>query len=80
MVKSPEGFASIPQITQRALRESVLINEKKEAERSLLEAKQDWEGIFHSIGHSALVLDPGHKIIAANQRREFRALLKAISS
>jgi PAS domain S-box-containing protein len=67
VVKSPEGFASIPQIVQRALREWTLINEKQEAERSLLEAKQDWEGIFHSIGHSAMILDPEHRILAVNQ-------------
>lgn len=43
------------------------ITEKKQIEKALLKAKQDWENIFQAIGQPSFILDPTRKIIAANR-------------
>jgi PAS domain S-box-containing protein len=48
------------------------ISEGKSAKEELLRAQADWENIFQAIGHPTLILDPEHKVIAAN-----RAAVKA---
>ncbi|KQC05629.1 MAG: hypothetical protein APR55_05635, partial [Methanolinea sp. SDB] len=42
------------------------ITDFKNTEVRLSEARKDWEVIFRAIGHPAMVLDPGHRIIDAN--------------
>ena len=42
------------------------ITKKKQAERDLQKAKEDWENIFNAIGHPAFILDEDHHIINAN--------------
>ncbi|HPC02302.1 MAG TPA: PAS domain S-box protein [Syntrophales bacterium] len=43
------------------------------SKEQLEKANREWETIFEAIGHSALILDPRHRIIAAN-----RTILKAL--
>jgi len=42
------------------------ITERKKAEKELRESRKDWENIFQAIGHPAIVMDAGHRIINAN--------------
>ncbi len=42
------------------------ITEKKLAEGKLQRSKQDWEDIFHAIGHPTIIIDREHKVIAVN--------------
>ena len=44
------------------------ITKRKQAEEAILNAKKDWETIFQAIGHPALILDPGHRILSANRK------------
>jgi two-component system cell cycle sensor histidine kinase/response regulator CckA len=45
---------------------------RKSAEEELRHAHREWEDIFQTIGHSTLILDPQHRVLAAN-----RATVKA---
>ena len=42
------------------------ISDKKEAEKEMLKAKNEWENVFNAIGHPAFILDKHHNIINAN--------------
>ncbi len=46
------------------------ITEHKQAEEELLRARQDWKNIFQAIGQPSFILDPQHRIIAANRAAE----------
>ncbi|MFH1135592.1 MAG: PAS domain S-box protein [Pseudomonadota bacterium] len=41
--------------------------ERKDAEETLVRARQEWVDIFQAIGHPTLVLDPEHRILDANR-------------
>ena len=49
----------------RDLQEEVARRQQTEAE--LLQSRQDWEDIFQSIGHSTVIMDLEHWIVAANK-------------
>ena len=67
VVKSDDTLRNLPQLAQRALREWDNIVARQQAEEQLRQAKQDWEQTFQAVGHSMVILDPGHRVIAANQ-------------
>ena len=50
----------------RALKEDIAL--RQQAETELLEARQDWEDIFQSIGHPTIIMDLEHGIVAANKK------------
>ncbi len=43
------------------------ISNQKRAEQALENSRRDWENIFQAIGHPALIIDPHHRILAANR-------------
>ncbi len=43
------------------------ISEQKQYEKQLIESRKQWEDIFQAIGHPTLILDPRHRILAANR-------------
>lgn len=49
-----------------ALEQMAIESQRQQAEESLRRARRDWENIFQAIGHPVLILDPEHRIIAAN--------------
>jgi len=62
-------------IRNREMRVTALrdISERKKAQKDLEQVRQEWEDIFHAIGHPTIILDPNHNILAANH-----AAIKAI--
>ena len=49
-------FLAITDITDRVI-----------AEKALENSRRDWENIFQAIGHPTIILDPQHRVIAANR-------------
>jgi PAS domain S-box-containing protein len=49
-------FLALTDITDRVI-----------AEKALENSRRDWENIFQAIGHPTLILDPQHRVIAANR-------------
>ncbi len=43
------------------------ITERKRVEEALLKTRQEWEDIFQSVGHSTIIMDKRHRILAANK-------------
>ena len=43
------------------------ISKQKRVERALESSRRDWENIFQAISHPTLILDPQHRVIAANR-------------
>ncbi len=43
------------------------ISKQKRVERALEESRRDWENIFQAISHPTLILNPQHRVIAANR-------------
>ena len=50
----------------RDLQEDIARRQQVEAE--LLEARQDWEDIFQATGNCIIIMDRGHRIVAANKK------------
>ncbi len=48
---------------------------RSEAEKKLIQAREEWEEIFHAVGQPALILDPDHHIVNAN-----RAAVEAVGA
>ncbi len=66
-VKSPQAFAEISRLAQRALNEWSNTSARRRAELALAESRQDWEDIFQAIGQPAMILSLEHDILAVNQ-------------
>jgi PAS domain-containing protein len=49
-------FLALTDITDRVI-----------AEKALENSRRDWENIFQAIGHPTIILDPQHRVIAANR-------------
>ncbi|HAJ28351.1 MAG TPA: hypothetical protein DCG53_14110 [Syntrophus sp. (in: bacteria)] len=54
-------------LRQRIAELEQLESERNLAEHDVIQVRKDWENIFQAIGHPTVILDPQHKIIAANK-------------
>jgi PAS domain S-box-containing protein len=46
------------------------ISDRKRIQNELIRAREEWENIFHAIGHLTLILDPNYTILAMNRAAE----------
>ena len=63
LARTPAGLADLPTSTGQ----EPDITERKRVEEELARAERTWRNIFHAIGQPAVILDPEHSIVAANQ-------------
>ncbi len=54
-------------LTQKIAALEKEIETQKQAADRLQKIKNDWENIFHAIGHPAMIIDPEFNVISANQ-------------
>jgi len=54
-------------VYERELIEADSRTKRRQAEKDVIQAREDWENIFQAIGHPTVILDPHHGIIAANK-------------
>ncbi len=67
VVKSAEAFAEIPRIIQRARREWMLLQDRKQTEEKIRSSKEEWESTFDSVPDLICILDEHHVIRRANR-------------
>ena len=70
VVKSPEAFAAVPQILERALREWKLLQEWKHSEREVARTAREWQGTFDSTNDAIWVLDKDQRVLRSNKTAE----------
>ncbi len=67
-----ENLQRLAPAVERELRDAAVRRERLQAEQDKRRAEREWKNIFQAIGSPTVILDPRHRILAAN-----RAVLRA---
>ena len=68
VVKSPEVFAAMPQVVERALREWKLRKERQQSELAQRVTEQRYRNLFEQSRDGIVVMDRGGRVVDANRR------------
>ncbi|MCM0080568.1 response regulator [Geomonas sp. Red32] len=67
LAKSPEAYASLPEISQAALREWQILEERRKIQEKVSRGKREWEQTFDAVSDLILIVDTNHTISRANR-------------
>ncbi|GFO61292.1 hypothetical protein GMST_36170 [Geomonas silvestris] len=67
LAKSPDTFASLPQLGRLALKEWLILQERRKIQEKVSQGKREWENTFDAVSDLILIVDTNHTISRANR-------------